>query len=114
MLTNSQGDYFEAGVWSTVELDVGIICLCMPNLRIILIYIFPSLGSTTYKSSDKHVANDKYYCDRTHNTKALGSNDIRTGVSDSMSYRTEYTMKPAQDESSCVQLVDLEVASEQD
>ncbi|KAH9204947.1 hypothetical protein DL95DRAFT_255244, partial [Leptodontidium sp. 2 PMI_412] len=43
---NPTWDFFEAGIWSTIELDVGIMCVCMPSFRIILISIFPRLGST--------------------------------------------------------------------
>ncbi|KAJ6439333.1 putative PTH11-type G-protein coupled receptor protein [Purpureocillium lavendulum] len=47
---NPTWDFFEAGVWSTVEINVGIICICMPSLRLLLVRIFPGLRgmSTRY------------------------------------------------------------------
>ncbi|GJN73914.1 hypothetical protein PLICBS_007997 [Purpureocillium lilacinum] len=40
---NPTWDFFEAGVWSTVEINVGIICICMPSLRLLLVRLFPGL-----------------------------------------------------------------------
>jgi hypothetical protein len=39
----------EAGVsqWSTIELNVGIICTCMPTIRTILVHYFPRIFSST-------------------------------------------------------------------
>lgn len=47
--TNPMWDFFDPGVWSTVEINVGIICACMPALRLLLVRLFPSLLSTTQK-----------------------------------------------------------------
>ncbi|KAK9424080.1 hypothetical protein SUNI508_03568 [Seiridium unicorne] len=44
---NPSWDYLGVSNWSVVEINVGIICACMPSLRVILVRIFPYLGGTT-------------------------------------------------------------------
>jgi len=36
-------DYLPMATWSTVEINVAIICACMPNLRLLLVRLFPKL-----------------------------------------------------------------------
>ncbi|KAI1845049.1 hypothetical protein JX265_008366 [Neoarthrinium moseri] len=48
---NPTWDYFGVNNWSVVEINVGIICTCMPALRLILVRIFPALGGTTNASN---------------------------------------------------------------
>lgn len=43
---NPTWDNFEAGMWSTIEINVGIICICMPTLRLVLVRLFPTLGNS--------------------------------------------------------------------
>ncbi|KAH9224651.1 hypothetical protein DL95DRAFT_452399 [Leptodontidium sp. 2 PMI_412] len=44
-------------VWSIVEINVGVICACMPNLRVLLVRIFPKiLGTTRNASANKYNA----------------------------------------------------------
>ncbi|KAH7065662.1 hypothetical protein BKA63DRAFT_524369 [Paraphoma chrysanthemicola] len=57
---NISWDYVDSAVWSLVELQVGIICLCMPSLRLGLSRLFPTImgssrgqGSTTDRSSGR-------------------------------------------------------------
>jgi hypothetical protein len=50
-------------IWSTVEINVGMICACMPSLRLLLVRLFPKmLGSTQQQS---HTGNN-YYSTRGH------------------------------------------------
>ncbi|KPM42653.1 hypothetical protein AK830_g3885 [Neonectria ditissima] len=47
---NPTWEYHDVAVWSTIEINVGIICNCMPSLRLIIPRIFslpmgPSLGN---------------------------------------------------------------------
>lgn len=47
--------------WSTIEVNVGIICACMPTLRLILLRMFPVLSSTTRKyGTNGSFVGDKY------------------------------------------------------
>lgn len=44
---NASWDYWNAAIWSTVEIAIGIICACMPAIRFILVRIFPNIFGTT-------------------------------------------------------------------
>jgi hypothetical protein len=60
--TNLTWDNLAVTTWSTVEINVGIICACMPSLRVLLVRIFPKiLGSTRNTSANK------YYAQGSHN-----------------------------------------------
>src|SRR5690349_10264812 len=53
--TNPTYDYQALGLWSVVELDVGIMCACMPGVASLLRRMLPSvLGSTRGDSSAKY------------------------------------------------------------
>ncbi|KAH7399697.1 hypothetical protein BKA66DRAFT_379542, partial [Pyrenochaeta sp. MPI-SDFR-AT-0127] len=41
--TNPSWDWYGLGIWSIVEVDVGIICVCMPSLLIILRRVLPKI-----------------------------------------------------------------------
>jgi len=45
-------DYVDLGVWSTIEVPVGVICACMPSIRSLFRHVFPSLLSQTKKDSE--------------------------------------------------------------
>ncbi|KAH7226832.1 hypothetical protein BKA60DRAFT_605090 [Fusarium oxysporum] len=48
---NPTYDQTDISIWSTVEINVGIICASMPALRVILVRMFPALGGSSYDSS---------------------------------------------------------------
>ncbi|KKA27320.1 hypothetical protein TD95_005006 [Thielaviopsis punctulata] len=62
---NPTWDNFLAGKWSTIEVNVGIICSCMPSMRLVLVRCFPIVfGSTVSRSrsgSAPVVANGSYH-----------------------------------------------------
>ncbi|PQE29167.1 CFEM domain-containing protein [Rutstroemia sp. NJR-2017a BBW] len=72
------GDYVSVGYWSTIEICVGIICSCMPALRLLLVYVFPSIrpSQSDSKSASKSGSNSR--------TRRLGydPNRRRTGSKD--------------------------------
>ncbi|KAK4155837.1 hypothetical protein C8A00DRAFT_13162 [Chaetomidium leptoderma] len=41
---NATWDNYPVLLWSTVEINVGIMCTCMPTLRLMLVRFFPKLG----------------------------------------------------------------------
>ena len=44
---NATWEQYDVANWSTIEINVGIICACMPALRLVLVRAFPRmLGST--------------------------------------------------------------------
>jgi hypothetical protein len=52
--------------WSNIEINVGIICACMPTLRVILVRVFPSIMGTT-KGASSQAYHAKYgYGSRSH------------------------------------------------
>ncbi|KAH7017952.1 uncharacterized protein B0I36DRAFT_227613, partial [Microdochium trichocladiopsis] len=44
-------DYTGVSLWSTVEISTGVICACMPSMRLILIHFFPNIFGTTAQNS---------------------------------------------------------------
>ena len=40
--------------WSNIEINVGIMCACMPSLRVILVRMFPKVLGTTKGASQGH------------------------------------------------------------
>lgn len=46
---NPTWDFFDVGIWSTVEINVGIICVCMPSLRLLLVRVFPRLSPSAHR-----------------------------------------------------------------
>ncbi|KAK4087535.1 integral membrane protein [Purpureocillium lilacinum] len=43
--TNPTYDEWSVANWSTIEVNVGMICTCLPSVRLILVRLFPRLGS---------------------------------------------------------------------
>ncbi|KAH8902244.1 hypothetical protein BR93DRAFT_990919 [Coniochaeta sp. PMI_546] len=42
------GDAYDTAYWSDVELNVAVCCACMPNIRLLLVKVFPKhMGSST-------------------------------------------------------------------
>ncbi|KAM5358594.1 hypothetical protein ACJZ2D_015139 [Fusarium nematophilum] len=39
-------DFVDIGVFSAVEMCVGVVCVCMPDIRTLLIRLWPALGTT--------------------------------------------------------------------
>jgi hypothetical protein len=40
-------------LWSDIEINVGVICVCMPSMRVILVRIFPKAFGSTRNTSNK-------------------------------------------------------------
>jgi len=51
---NPTWDQTNAIKWSNIECSVGIICACLPTLRVILVKFFPALTDTTRKSPSNY------------------------------------------------------------
>ncbi|KAK3937758.1 hypothetical protein QBC46DRAFT_356410 [Diplogelasinospora grovesii] len=43
--SNPTWDNVDVTIWSTVEINVGIMCACLPTFRQLLVWMFPTLGS---------------------------------------------------------------------
>ncbi|KAL1987280.1 hypothetical protein VTN96DRAFT_4308 [Rasamsonia emersonii] len=48
---NLTWDYVPIGYWSTIEVDVGVICACMPAMRSFLFHLFPSVFESTIRDA---------------------------------------------------------------
>lgn len=64
---NPTWDFFDVGIWSDIEINVSMICVCLPSFRLLLVRLFPRLRETT----------QQYYADRRtgdkmHNTGSRG------------------------------------------
>lgn len=60
--SNLTWDYWGISMWSSVELAVGMICACMPSMRLILVRIAPKIFDSTLKNPSKY-----YYAKKSTN-----------------------------------------------
>jgi hypothetical protein len=69
--------------WSNIEINVGIICACMPSLRVIFVRMFPKILGTT-KDNTKNYEN---YGSRSHTLG--GTSAIRSGLNKNQGSSTD-------------------------
>ncbi|KAL3965154.1 hypothetical protein ACCO45_002158 [Purpureocillium lilacinum] len=50
---NPTWDNFQITCWSTVEMNIGIICVCLPSLRLMVIRTFPRVFNTIYGANSR-------------------------------------------------------------
>ncbi|KAH6638431.1 hypothetical protein C7974DRAFT_160532 [Boeremia exigua] len=58
--TNPTWDQVEVVNWSNIEINTGIICACLPTIRVMLVRFFPSIMGTTKASSQAYHAKYGY------------------------------------------------------
>lgn len=86
---NPTWDNLRVSQWSTIEVNVGIICACMPTLRLILLRVFPALSSTV-RNYGGHSGSfgDKYgpsaAGSRSNRSQARGGADVESGLGGGM------------------------------
>lgn len=51
---NPTWDQWDVSNWSTIEINVGIMCACMPAMRVILVRLFPKVLGTTTNNASYH------------------------------------------------------------
>lgn len=62
-------EYMGVSKWSTIEINVGIICACMPSMRMLLVRLFPKVLGTSRR----------YYANYgSNNQTGANTNKIRT------------------------------------
>lgn len=47
------GDFVEVGIWSGIEIDIGVVCVCLPSIRILVVSYAPrcmGMGSSADES----------------------------------------------------------------
>ncbi|KAM0425958.1 hypothetical protein ACHAPT_008897 [Fusarium lateritium] len=48
---NKTWELYNVSVWSTIEITVGIMCACLPTIRVVLVRIFPILSTSSAQRS---------------------------------------------------------------
>ncbi|EGY21307.1 hypothetical protein VD0002_g7943 [Verticillium dahliae] len=48
--SNTTWEFYDVSVWSTIEITVGIMCACMPAVRLLLVRFFPALAGSSARS----------------------------------------------------------------
>ncbi|CVK94782.1 related to integral membrane protein PTH11 [Fusarium mangiferae] len=79
--SNPTWDSFDTCYWSVIELNVGIWCACMPNLRVLMLKTFPRLQSSVNATPRSH----QYNSSTAGRPIRVSSNT--QGLSDSTMYR---------------------------
>ncbi|KAI9148921.1 CFEM domain-containing protein [Paramyrothecium foliicola] len=55
--SNTSWEFFDISMWSTIEVLVGVVCACLPAIRMVLVRAFPILGG----GSSLRSKGNKYY-----------------------------------------------------
>jgi hypothetical protein len=106
--TNPTWDNLNVTIWSSVESNVGIICVCMPNLQILLVRVFPKVLRST-----RNDTTNKYYAQGSRNR--MGTNvsvgrskdlPVPPKYSKTIMYSQSYEVD-LEDETHLVSMVDL-------
>ncbi|KAH7123983.1 hypothetical protein B0J11DRAFT_580733 [Dendryphion nanum] len=76
---NPTWDQKDVNNWSVIEINVGIMCACMPAIRVILVRLSPRVFGTNHSSSNKYYA--KYGSrSRVAGKGGIGSNNLTSGT----------------------------------
>ncbi|KAG8424065.1 hypothetical protein J3458_000899 [Metarhizium acridum] len=76
--TNPTWDFFEVSMWSTIEINVGIWCVCLPSLRLLLVRLFPTLGGSTARSYAGYSSSNNRPPEKNHRSASLGPSATAT------------------------------------
>lgn len=89
---NPTREFFDVALWSDIEINVGIICACMPSLRLLLVRLFPKYLSSTRQYNGKYGSGPK------SNTERVASRRYGTTTSSSRAERDHHLvdLKPNQ------------------
>lgn len=109
--TNPTWDQWDVANWSTIEANVGIICACMPSLRLVLVRMFPRiLGSSAksaYAGGGMNMSGSRGLGGRGRGGGGKGGSN---GIMLSRSFTVEYDRR-YHDESRLVKMNELDVES---
>jgi hypothetical protein len=100
-------DYLETSLWSIIECQVGIVCVCMPSIRLGLTRLFPKmLGSTAQTTSKQAYGGGGPGRSEGNTLSVLSANAINVQTT----FRVSHARKPQihDDERSFVQLVEID------
>ncbi|KAH8884971.1 putative PTH11-type G-protein coupled receptor protein [Thozetella sp. PMI_491] len=109
---NPTWDQFGASFWTVIELNVGIICTCMPTLRLILVRMFPVLGANSrngyYNNTDNNARSGGH--SRGHTAEEPKGTPTSSKIG-SITYQKSYSVRfddSEGDQAALVQMHDLE------
>jgi hypothetical protein len=119
---NATWEFFDVSLWSTIEISVGIMCVCLPAVRLLLVRVFPALSNGSYGSkgyynhtsghrSGGHASgvHESRIISTKRSTNKIPDDDEEgspTGIRFQKSYVVQFSDRE-NDESSLVQLTDL-------
>ncbi|OAA57322.1 Extracellular membrane protein, CFEM domain protein [Cordyceps fumosorosea ARSEF 2679] len=98
---NPMWEFFDVSLWSDIEINIGMICICMPSLRLLLVRLFPKLRGTTqrYYAKYSHSGNKSAPDNREHRgfgtvSTSRAEPDIFQGPHElnQISYKKSYTV----------------------
>ncbi len=115
--SNSQNptwDQFDVSLWSIIEINVGIICTCMPTFRLILVRLFPVLGGTSRHGYGyySNASNKPRSALRSHTRPGESGTTPSSSQMGSITYQKSYSVRYDEsetDQQSLVQLHDLDL-----
>lgn len=97
---NITWDYVDAGLWSLIEIDVSIVCGCMPAHRMLIAKFWPRITSTFASSrntSSKGTSNSKGSKFSTNNSSTAGGPEKSVRLSIKPKARDEDQFIPLDD-----------------
>ena len=104
--SNVTWDFTEASLWSIIEWEVGIICVCMPSIRLGLARLFPKTFGSTAQSTSKNTHATGPARSGGNTLSVLGT----SGIDVQTTFRLSHARKTQtnDDERSFVQLVEID------
>jgi hypothetical protein len=104
--SNPTWDQTDVISWSNIEINVGIMCACMPSLRVILVRMFPKVLGTSTGVSHGHYGS---------RSRELGGASVVSGKKSSghldlhtITYTKSFAVQHGEsDETSLVQMADF-------
>ena len=104
-LTRLIDDAYDTCYWSIIEVNVAICCVCMPNLRLLLIRVSPRLAG----SSARRLTDQQDYEGASRRTQPKSTIPAYRVTSQAVSpaYLNEGFSKTSVDRSSTTELVDM-------
>jgi hypothetical protein len=97
---NITWDYVDAGIWSLIEINVSIVCGCMPAHRMLIAKFWPKIASTFASSrntSSKGTSNSKGSKFSTNNSSTAGGPEKSVRLSIKPKARDEDQFIPLDD-----------------
>lgn len=112
--SNKTWEFYDVSVWSTIEICVGIMCACLPTIRLLLVRIFPVLAGSTLRGTSYVLPSSKaksvdrkgttsHVMAHSRNNSLPHSEAERSGITYQKSYTVQYS-----DEASLVRMQSLD------